>query len=63
VIDYAIIDVKKGSSSYAQVLMIVEDERTANEIAIELRRNGCRVTVQTCEMSHSVRFGEEVGLD
>jgi hypothetical protein len=43
--DYAIVDATEGRDSMGQVLVIVDDEPTATEIATELHRRGCRVEV------------------
>jgi hypothetical protein len=44
--NYAIVDVREGSASEGKVLVLLDDEPTALEIAIELRRRGCEVVIQ-----------------
>ena len=44
--DYAIIDVTDGSTSLGKILVLLDDEMTAREIASELYRRGCKVIVQ-----------------
>jgi hypothetical protein len=61
--DYAIIDVKQGSSSQGMVLVILNDEFTAGEIAVELRGRGCPVAVQPVEMRNHVKLGRGIGSE
>jgi hypothetical protein len=42
---YAIVDVTEGRESKGQVLVIVDDEITAREMARELHQRGCCVDV------------------
>jgi hypothetical protein len=44
--DYAIIDVTEGSTSNGKILVLLDDEVTAREIASELHRRGCQVIVE-----------------
>jgi hypothetical protein len=43
--DYAIVDATEGRDSKGQVLVIVDDEATAREFAMELRQRGCCVDI------------------
>jgi hypothetical protein len=45
-IDYAIIDAGDGSSTAGKILVLVDDEQTAVEMARHLRRRGCDVVVR-----------------
>jgi hypothetical protein len=44
--EYAIVDVRKSSPSKGKILVVVDDEPTAQEMAIELNRRRCQVTVR-----------------
>ncbi len=44
--DYAIIDVSEASTSKGKILVLLEDQETAEQIAADLRHRGCHVTVQ-----------------
>ena len=44
--DYAIVDATPDRDSNGKVLVILDDESTAQEMATELRRRGCRVDVR-----------------
>jgi hypothetical protein len=44
--DYAIIDVTEGRTSNGKILVLLDDETTAREMASELRRQGCQVIVE-----------------
>jgi hypothetical protein len=44
--DYAIIDVTEGSTSNGKILVLLDDEMIAREIALELHRRGRDVLVQ-----------------
>lgn len=52
--DYAIIDVAKGSTSNGKVLVLIDDETTARDIASELHRRGCQVIVEPATGRHEV---------
>jgi hypothetical protein len=43
---YAIVDLTKGSTSEGKILVLLDDEEEALEIANELRRRGCSVAVR-----------------
>jgi hypothetical protein len=44
--DYAIVDITEGSTSSGKVLVLLHDEKTAQEMAIDLTKRGCRVAVE-----------------
>ncbi len=44
--DYAIIDTNAGSTSEGKILVLVDDERTAREIAGDLRGRGFSVVIK-----------------
>jgi hypothetical protein len=44
--EYAIVDVGNGRASEGKILVLLDDELTAQDMATELRRRGCRVTVK-----------------
>jgi hypothetical protein len=44
--EYAIVDVRAKSPSRGKILVCVDDEVIAQEIALELRRRRCQVAVQ-----------------
>jgi hypothetical protein len=43
---YAIIDTAQGSQSRGKTLLLLDDERVAQEIASELRRRGLAVAIE-----------------
>jgi hypothetical protein len=45
--DYAIIDTNAGSMSEGKILVLVDDERTAREIASDLQGRGFPVAIKT----------------
>jgi hypothetical protein len=44
--DYAIVDVTEGGASRGKILVLLDDEMIAREIAAELHRRGCHVVVE-----------------
>jgi hypothetical protein len=46
VTNYAIVDITEGRRSIGKVLVLVDDEQTAQEIAVDLSKRGCRVVVE-----------------
>jgi hypothetical protein len=44
--EYAIVDVTSGSNSAGKVLVLLDDEQTAAEMAADLRHRGCDVVVR-----------------
>jgi hypothetical protein len=44
--DYAIVDITEGRRTVGKVLVLLDDEQTAQEIAIDLTKRGCRVVVE-----------------
>jgi hypothetical protein len=44
--EYAIVDVRASSPSHGKILVVVDDESTAQEMAAELRRRRCQVVVR-----------------
>jgi hypothetical protein len=43
--EYAVVDVRAKSPSRGKILVVVDDEVIAQEIAVELRRRRCQVAV------------------
>jgi hypothetical protein len=48
--EYALVDVGNGRSSEGKILVLVDDERIAADMAAELRRRGCRVVIKAIEL-------------
>jgi hypothetical protein len=46
VTDYAIVDITEGRRSIGKVLVLVDDEQTAQEMAVDLTKRGCQVVVE-----------------
>jgi hypothetical protein len=44
--EYAIVDVTRGSDSAGKILVLLDNEPTATEMAADLRRRGCHVVVR-----------------
>jgi hypothetical protein len=44
--EYAIVDVTEGSVSEGKILVLLDDETTANEMAAEMSRRGGSVVVK-----------------
>jgi hypothetical protein len=44
--EYAIVDVTRGSNSAGKILVLLDDEQTATEMAADLRVRGCDVVVR-----------------
>ena len=57
--EYAIIDTSAGSRSEGKILVLVDDERTAHEIASDLRGRGFPVVIKTVPARGSVVIPDE----
>jgi hypothetical protein len=44
--EYALVDVTSGSNSAGKILVLLDNEQTATEMAADLRRRGCNVVVR-----------------
>jgi hypothetical protein len=44
--EYAIVDVTRGSNSAGKILVLLDNEQTATEMAADLRVRGCDVVVR-----------------
>jgi hypothetical protein len=44
--EYAIVDVRASSPSQGKILVVVDDQEIAQEMAAELRRRRCQVAVR-----------------
>jgi hypothetical protein len=44
--EYALVDVTRGSNSAGKILVLLDSEQTATEMAADLRRRGCEVVVR-----------------
>ena len=57
---YAIVDANEGSASKGKILVLLDDEGTADEIAIEMRHRGCNVVIQAAQ-PRRIRWTEPGG--
>jgi hypothetical protein len=44
--EYALVDVTRGSNSAGEILVLLDSEQTAAEMAADLQRRGCEVVVR-----------------
>jgi hypothetical protein len=44
--EYALVDVTRGSSSAGKILVLLDNQQTAVEMAADLWRRGCNVVVR-----------------
>jgi hypothetical protein len=44
--EYALVDVTRGRNSAGKILVLLDSEQTATEMAADLRRRGCDVVVR-----------------